>query len=143
MTLPRVTVEDNPDPGLRAEILKPLRAFNESQVGPLTAQHLAVVLRDPESNAVIGGLWGYSVADWMFVDLLVVPESFRRQGMGTSLMNQAETIAAARNCVGVWLHTGTFQAPGFYEKLGYREFGALDDYPRGHRTMYYCKRLDR
>ena len=141
MTAPKVTVEENPDPGLRAEILKPLRAFNESQVGELRAQNLAILLRDPDSNAIIGGLWGYSVADWMFVDLLVVPEQLRKQGIGSSLMKQAEEIAAARACVGVWLHTGTFQAPVFYEKLGYSRFGKLDDYPRGHETIYCCKRL--
>ncbi len=31
MSLPKVTVEENPDPGLRAEILKPLRAFMKAK----------------------------------------------------------------------------------------------------------------
>ncbi len=57
-------------------------------------------------------------------------------------MQQAEEIASARNCVGLWLHTGTFQAPDFYKKLGYRPFGEIGDYPRGYRTIYYCKRLE-
>jgi len=64
-------------------ILEPLRAFNESQVGPIKAEPLAIALRDPESDAVSGGLWGLSVAGWFYVDLIVIPEGYRRQGLGT------------------------------------------------------------
>jgi len=35
----------------------------------------------------------------------------------------------------------TFQAPGFYAKLGYTVFGELADVPRGHRRLWFCKRL--
>ena len=126
---------------MRDAILEPLREFNTSMVGEMRRQPLAIALRDPQNDAVIGGLWGHSVADWMFIDLLAVPETLRRRGIGASLMAQAEEIAIARGCVGLWLQTGTFQAPMFYEKLGYQCFGELPDYPRGHRNFYYCKRL--
>jgi len=33
---PRVVVDEKPDPKLRDEIVKPLRAFNESRIGPVT-----------------------------------------------------------------------------------------------------------
>lgn len=138
---PGIKIDENPDPALRDQILKPLRAFNDGQIGPVKVQPLAIVLRD-DSGSVTGGLWGQSAAGWMFVDLLVVPESFRGQGLGSDLLRKAEDIARKRNCTGVWLHTGTFQAPGFYEKQGYQRFGALPDYPRGHTTIYYMKRLD-
>lgn len=140
MAEPKVVIDEAPGQGLREEILRPLRAYNESKVGPLQARMLAIALRDPDSDAVTGGLWGYSVADWLFVDLLVVPERWRKRGLGTSLMQKAEEIAVARGCAGIWLHTGTFQAPGFYEKLGYRPFGELADFPKGYKTIYYCKR---
>ena len=126
---------------MRDAILKPLRAFNESQVGPIKAEHLAIALRGPD-NAITGGLWGYSVVGWMFVDLLVVPEELRGQGLGTELLRRAEGIARKRSCIGVWLHTGTFQAPGFYEKQGYTVFGTIPDYPLGHSTVYFMKRLN-
>jgi ribosomal protein S18 acetylase RimI-like enzyme len=76
------------------------------------------------------------------VDLLVVPEEFRGQGLGTELLRKAEDIAKKRGCTGIWLHTATFQAPGFYEKLGFQAFGNVPDYPPGHTTIYYMKRLD-
>ncbi len=139
--VPAIEVDENPDLALRDSILKPLRAFNASQVGPISAERIAVLLRDPKSGEVVGGLWAHSVADWMFVDLLFVPEAWRSRGIGRSMMARAEEAARKRNCVGVWLHTGTFQAPGFYEKLGYSRFGEIADYPRGHATYFYCKRL--
>ena len=75
MTLPSIEVDESPDLALRDEILKPLKDFNESRVGPVRPEPLAIALRDPESGAVIGGLWGGSVVSWLYVDLLVVPES--------------------------------------------------------------------
>jgi GNAT superfamily N-acetyltransferase len=138
---PRIDVDESPDPALRDAILKPLRAFNESKVGTIKAEPLAITLRDPD-GVVTGGLWGNSVAGWLFVDLLVVPESLRGQGLGSELLRRAEDIARKRRCTGVWLHTGTFQAPVFYERRGYQAFGTLPDYPPGHATIYYMKRLD-
>jgi GNAT superfamily N-acetyltransferase len=137
-----VLVEEKPDPALREAIGRPLRAFNESRIGPISNEPLAVVLRDPDSEAVTGGLWGGSVAGWLFVDLLVVPDGFRGQGLGTELLRQAEAIARKRGCIGMWLHTASFQAPGFYEKLGFQAFGTVPDYPPGHVTIFYSKRLD-
>ena len=140
--MPNIVVDESPDPGLRDAILQPLKAFNESHIGPVKPELLAVVLRDPGNGAVIGGLWGASVVSWLYVDLLVVPEGFRGQGLGTQLLAQAEDIARKRGCIGIWLHTGTFQAPGFYEKQGFQAFGTIADYPLGHATIYYSKRLD-
>ncbi len=56
-------------------------------------------------------------------------------------MERAEEIARANDCVGVWLNTSEFQARGFYEKLGFEVFGALDDYPVGQQTFFLRKRF--
>jgi GNAT superfamily N-acetyltransferase len=137
---PQIEIDEAPDPALREAILKPLRAYNERHVGPVKTEPLAITLRDAD-GAVTGGLWGTSVAGWLYVDLLVVPEEFRGRGIGTELLARAEEIARKRGCTGLWLHTGSFQAPRFYEKLGFTAFGSLPDYPAGHTTTYYSKRL--
>jgi GNAT superfamily N-acetyltransferase len=142
VTALRLVIDEKPDPALRDAILKPLRAFNESKVGPITAEPLAITLRDPESDAVTGGLWGHSVMGWLFVDLLVVPEGLRGRGLGSSLIRKAEEIAIKRSCVGIWLYTITFQAPGFYQKMGFQRFGAFSDSPKDHDRIFYLKRLD-
>jgi len=56
------------------------------------------------------------------------------------LMGQAEGRARERGCHSTWLDTFSFQARGFYEKLGYEEFGRLD-YPPGHYRHFMRKRL--
>ncbi|HEY8255018.1 MAG TPA: hypothetical protein VIG39_10280, partial [Rhizomicrobium sp.] len=56
----RIDVDESPDPAWREAIGMPLRAFNESRIGPLNAKTLAILLRDPSSGEVIGGLWGMS-----------------------------------------------------------------------------------
>ena len=56
-------------------------------------------------------------------------------------MKQAEALALARGCDAIFLDTFDFQAPGFYEKLGFEVFGVLPDYPRGHKRFYMVKQL--
>ena len=136
-----VTIDEAPAAELRQAILAPLRAYNAAWVGEVALQPLAIFIRDPKTQEIVGGLWAHSAVGWLFVDLLFVPEQLRRKGLGTALLRDAEAIALRRGDIGVWLSTGSFQAPGFYEKLGYGCFGTHPDYPRGHQTAYYCKRL--
>ena len=77
----------------------------------------------------------------MFVELLAVPKSLRGQGLGLTLMQQAEALARERQCLGIWLDSFSFQAPGFYKKLGFTEFGAIADYPPGHIRHFLLKHL--
>ncbi|HEX5280945.1 MAG TPA: GNAT family N-acetyltransferase [Micropepsaceae bacterium] len=140
MTVPEIIVDEKPDPGQRQAIFTPLLNYNDSRVGPPTLLPFAVFLRDPNNHTGIGGLWAYSAYDWLFVELLFVPEAMRRHGIGSKLMRHAEDVALKRSCAGIWLDIYSFQARGFYEKLGYEIFGALDDFPKGH-TRYFFRKL--
>ena len=42
------------------------------------------------ASKTIGGLWGRSAYEWLFVELLFIPEELRGQGLGTTLLRQAE-----------------------------------------------------
>jgi hypothetical protein len=44
-------------------------------------------------------------------------------------------------CTDAFLDTFSFQARGFYEKLGYRVFGGLDNHPAGHQHYFMTKRF--
>jgi len=63
----------------------------------------------------------------------------RGAGLGRRLIKQAEEEAVRRGCRGVWLDTFSWQARGFYEKLGYSVFGTIDDYPPGHQRFFLKK----
>ena len=130
------------DPADRAAVAGPLVAFNRAAVPSEPREPLAILLRDG-SGAVTGGLWGRFTHDWLFVELIVVPAALRGSGLGRRLMALAEDAARGENCVGLRLDTFEFQAPGFYDKLGFTPFGVLLDHPRGRSRIFPQKRLDR
>jgi GNAT superfamily N-acetyltransferase len=69
-----------------------------------------------------------------------VHSELRRGGVGRRLMAEAEGQAHSLGCHSAWVDTFTFQAPAFYAKLGYREFGRLD-YPSDHKRIFLQKQL--
>jgi GNAT superfamily N-acetyltransferase len=125
----------------REAILKPLRAYNISHVGDIRVEAVGILLRDPISREVVGGLYGGISLGWLFVELLSVPQEMRAQGAGRRLMRAAEELARQKGCTGIWLDTFSFQAPGFYRKQGFSEVGHIADYPAGHQRHFFQKRL--
>jgi GNAT superfamily N-acetyltransferase len=114
---PRHELTDNPPPEAFGKIWEPLRAFNERIVGDASAHTLAILLREPATEAIIGGLWGRSLWGSMYIDIMFVPEEPRRRGIGASLVRQAEQEAIRRGCGHMW--TYAFQARPFYERMGF------------------------
>ncbi|MGY5804245.1 GNAT family N-acetyltransferase [Rhizobium sp. LEGMi12c] len=138
MSSATISVLDSPTDADRRAILAPLDAFNTAKAGNENYQPIAVVLRD-ETGGIIGGLWAQIYFDWAFIELLFVPESLRGADFGSKLIREAEDIIKAKGCIGVWLDTFSFQAPGFYERQGYERFGTLENYPRGMARHFYQK----
>ena len=136
-------VTDQPSEADQAAILDGLIAFNEAATGLRGRDRLdlAVLLRDAERRT-IGGALGNSHHGWVRIELLFLPQALRRQGWGRRLMQAVEAEARARRCVGVRLETASFQARGFYEKLGYSVIGTLPDYPPGHALHWLAKRIE-
>ena len=86
------------------------------------------------------GLAGSTYGDWLFIHDLWVRADLRRRGIGQELLRLAEARARERGCHSAWLDTFSFQAPEFYPKFGYREFGRLD-YPPDQQRIFFQKRL--
>jgi GNAT superfamily N-acetyltransferase len=136
----KLSLTDQATDDLRAEILAPLKEYNESQAGPSNSRPLVILMKD-ESGRIAGGLWGHTGYGWLFTQLLAVPENLRGTGWGNRIMDMAEAEAIARGCRSAWLDTFEFQARSFYEKRGYRCFGELPDYPPGFRRFFLQKVL--
>lgn len=138
---PNIVFTDAPDYAAREPILRALIAYSESRAQPMNARPVAVLLNDPQTGHLIGGLWGRTAWAWLHMDTLYVPEAFRGAGLGSKLVRMAEAEAIGRGCVGAWLDTFSFQARAFYERLGYRVAGTIDDQPPGHARHFLHKRL--
>lgn len=100
------------------------------------------ILRD-DNDAVVGGVGGNLKTKWgwCYVQSLMVAPEHRNGDWGTKLMEQAEAFARGKGLKGIWLTTLSFQALEFYKKLGYVEFGRLDDCPPGAALVMLCKRF--
>ena len=79
--------------------------------------------------------------DWLYVDELWVCSKARGNGVGRQLMGMAEDYAVAQRLSGIWLWTQSWQAEGFYRRLGYREFARFDDFPKGFARIGFRKRF--
>ncbi|MBR7198320.1 GNAT family N-acetyltransferase [Pseudomonas sp. 14A] len=136
----RIELTQNPTEEQRQAILQPLIEYNDAQTGGSKSEPFALMVKD-QNGEILGGLYGRMIFRWMFIELLSVPEQGRGQGIGSKLMAQAEALAKEKNCYGVWLDTFDFQAPEFYRKLGFSQFGEIVDYPPGHKRHFFQKRL--
>jgi predicted N-acetyltransferase YhbS len=140
-----IVVEHEADETRRDLILKNLRSFNDSQshwhqaIRKEGAQPLDVFALDDDGN-ILGGLIGETYWGWLAIDYLWVVDVHRSNGLGSLLVLEAETVAIEkRDCQWSKVSTFSFQAPSFYENLGYDIAGQLDNYPPGE-TMFWLKK---
>ncbi len=138
---PAIELTDTPDPMAREAALRSLLAYNEALLGPADARPLALLLRSPDGQAVTGGLWGRTAFQWLFVELLFVPENLRGRHVGAALLQAAEAEARERGCIGAWLDTFNPSAREFYRQQGYETFGEIGEYPPGHGRYFLHKRF--
>ena len=98
---------------------------------------------DSDGNIIAGcnlliNCW--RVAD---LDILWVEEAYRRQGIGSALIREAERAAREKGCRFMTLGTFDFQARPLYEKFGFTVCGIIEDCPtKGHTHYDMIKRLD-
>jgi GNAT superfamily N-acetyltransferase len=135
----RLTTSTEVDEATDRAIGDGLDAYNATQV-PGDWKMLWVVGRD-DADAARCGLKAVTAYDWLFVAWLWVGEAHRRQGLGSRLLRQAEEVARERGCSSSYLDTFSFQAPEFYKRHGYEEFGRLEDFPPGHSRIWLRKAL--
>jgi GNAT superfamily N-acetyltransferase len=131
---------DSPPSGMFNALYAAIETSSLAQIGPAQARLLVIPLRD-DGGAVRGGLWGHTQFGWLHVQMLFVPEVLRGLGIGTALLASAEAEARVRGCRGVHVDAFSFQAVGFYRKLGFVPFGTLNDFPPGHARVFFQKRL--
>ena len=117
-----------------------LLAYNVAKIGRMPRGSISVGVRGPR-GVILGGLQGFLFWGWLYVNMFWLDEKTRGKGIGSAVLAAAEKEAARRKCFGVYLDTGSFQAPGFYRKQGYKQFANLIDFPPGHSRYSFYKKL--
>jgi ribosomal protein S18 acetylase RimI-like enzyme len=135
----RLLAESDPSPGFRVDLGQRINEFHGETV-PLQSARFGLRLID-SANELAGGLSGVMSWGWLFIDAVWVRADQRGKGAGRRLMAAAEKRATEHGCHAVWLDS--FQARGFYESLGYTEFGALEHYPAQQTRTFLRRSLPR
>ena len=117
-----------------------IRSYNRSKREAAESEPLNIYVED-DSGELMAGLVGETFGNWLEIEYLFVNEDLRGQGIGSQLLQQAESEAKKRNCRFAFVNTYQFQAPAFYQKYGYKEVFTLKDYPYTGQRHYYQKDL--
>ena len=117
-----------------------IRSYNRSKREKAESEPLNLYVED-DKGELMAGLVAETFGNWLEIEYLFVKEEFRGQGIGSQLLQQAESEAKKRNCRYVFVNTYQFQAPNFYQKQGYKEVFTLKDYPYIGQRHYYQKDL--
>ncbi len=92
------------------------------------SEQLTVQVLD-DAGDLVAGLSGWTWGAAAGIGMTGVREGERGTGLGDRLLTSFEDEARARGCTHVFVTSFTFQAPGFYEKRGYREIFRWDGVP--------------
>lgn len=139
--MPAFHYSPRPQPDDLASLTDIIQASNVAAGWPdAKYEEFGFFLRD-QTGAAIGGISGYLLYDWLYVQFLAVPERMRGQGIGSALLNRAEELARDRNAVGMWLDTFAFGPADYYARLGFTAVGAIEGHPPGSRRIFFQKRL--
>ena len=122
------------------EIGNLIRSYNRSKREAAESEPLNLYVEDNRGE-VLAGLVAETFGNWLEIEYLFVKEDLRGQGIGSQLLQRAESEAKKRNCRYVFVNTYQFQAPAFYQKHDYQEVFTLKDYPCTGQRHYYQKDL--
>ena len=118
-----------------------LRAFNYRRVGRYPEGQGVCLNAKAEEGNLLGGFRGEIYFHWLFVNVLFVEERERGKGLGARLLAEGEAHAKAKGALRSRLDTFEWQAPGFYEKHGYRELLRMPNYYRHYSLSLMVKDL--
>jgi len=125
-------------------ISKGIKSFNQQHISDDVVfepdTKFAAFAKDENGN-VFGGVRATAYWNYCLLELLWLSSEARGKKLGTRLMDAAENFAKKQGFEYMRTETVSFQAKPFYVKRGYKVFGELPDFPRGHTTYCLVKKL--
>lgn len=134
-----VEFEDEPDPMDLAFLEDRMARAAVDAAGVGDEKEFAVVVR--KDGAIVAGTSGAMWGGGCQLHVVWVDETLRNGGIGRALMAEVEREAKLRGCRLVMGLTYDVLIGDFYDRLGYRTIGFLEDCPAGTTTRWYCKDL--
>ncbi|MCG9755573.1 GNAT family N-acetyltransferase [Shewanella insulae] len=116
-----------------------VRQFNFDKMGQETSEPLTVLAHN-DTGKLIGGVYGRTIYKNFLIHVVWVDESARGTGLGRDLMLEAERLAISRGCQQAQVDTLDFQAPDFYQKLGFTTAGVIPAFEGSPARYFLFKR---
>ena len=135
----KIEVKHSEDSMVFDALVAGLRLHRNENMGNENTQPLSVVARD-DNGEIIGGVAGRSIYKNFLIEVVWVDKAARGTGLGRQLMLQAEEHAKQRGCLAAQLDTLSFQAPQFYQKLGFEIVGTVPEFPGSPARYFMLKR---
>jgi GNAT superfamily N-acetyltransferase len=132
-------IQRSPSEADIAELRKSLIDHNVAHHGFTETFNAAIFIKN--DGVLEAGISSYAWGGTCEVELLWVAEHRRGDGLGTRLMAAVEEEARRVGCNKIVLDTFSYQAPRFYEKLGFQITSTIEDFPVGHTHYLLVKKL--
>jgi ribosomal protein S18 acetylase RimI-like enzyme len=125
---------------IRDYIKSELKNYNYAYLGPYNLQRFALYITD-QKGAIISGLYGFILAKHYAVriEFIWTKAELRNQHLASTLIHKLEEYA---KCHFIQASTMSFQAVGFYEKLGFQHIGTIPKWFCGHDELFYLKKIN-
>ena len=117
-----------------------LYEHNSHATGRHDGKGLGFVIRD-DAGRMVGAAAGYTWAGTSELKQMWVDRAYRRRGYARALLDAFVEEARSRGVRHVWVASFDFQAPGMYEKAGFRRMAEFEGWPEGHVNVVLCKTL--
>ena len=134
-----VVVEHDPDPHDLAFLEERMAEAAVAAAGVGGEEEFAVVVR--EDDRVVAGVSAVTWGGACQVHVVWVEPAHRGRGMAQDLLAATESEATRRGCRLIMGLTYDVLTGDWYERLGYRTVGVIEDCPVGTATRWYCKDL--
>lgn len=127
------------DAALDQRLTDELDRFNGAATPDVAAAE-ELTVRVEQDDELVAGVSGWTWGQAAGIGLTWVREDQRGTGVGASLLAAFEREAVERGCTHVFVTSFTFQAPEFYERLGYEEIFRWESVPTTGRDDVHLRK---
>jgi len=140
----RFSIKANPSDDDVIEFQKGFESYNLEQTdGEFNSpeEWISLVLKEHEGT-IVGGIMTSMLYWTQYLEVLWVDDRYKGLGYGKDLVLEAERRAKRNGCLASQTYTFSWQAPDFYQAIGYKMIATYEGYVNGITEHILMKRLD-
>jgi ribosomal protein S18 acetylase RimI-like enzyme len=113
---------------------------NSYVTGRYDGRGLGFVIHN-EVGQLIGVAAGFTWSGTSELKQMWIHDAYRGRGYARALLDAFVADASSRGVRRVWVVSHNFQAPGMYEKAGFKRMAEFEGWPEGHSNVVLCRVL--